>query len=258
MVVALLLQLMAITPFSTSKIFYAMGRLEQEFKQIDQLGTENGNGVINKLLVAALVIGVNLFSILRNPDPDAFDLEKLEGPLARFRIQAADENIVACRSSSCTVDTATASAYPDPIPTTDEQEKNALSDNVPLKSTPQYARARNQLLQVPATALIRDGKDTVVWLALGDLAVPLRVQEISRSATAVVITEVSFDLTRGLPISAANWHELGGNARSQIWLAAQNIDQASMNKLLRQNASVITAPDMQLHAGSRIRSKNHA
>ncbi len=255
-----------------------MSRLEREFKKIDQLGAEHGNGVAKKLLVAALVICVNVFSITRNPDPDAINVDKLEGALASFRVNPENENIVACRDTTCTVDTSIPVLFPDQIPTHSKREQTpvntpsvsaaviapiskdqdkALNGNAAFNFAVQETRDRNQLFQVPASALMRQGADAVVWLALDDLAVPIRVLEVARTNSKIIITETSVGLIRGLPISLANWIALSGNERSHIWLAARNLDQVRINKLLRSDIRIITTPDQDLRTGARIRSKQH-
>jgi hypothetical protein len=134
------------------------------------------------------------------------------------------------------------------------QGKSAFPEKMWLELFPRYGKGADQLLRVPASAIVRNGPDAMVWMVTEELAIPVLVHEVERDAQSSVIIEKTG--ARGLPVHAAHWRALSAYGRSRVFLAARHPDDGKWNKLLGPDARVIEYPTDKLQPGSKTRSGN--
>ncbi|MES2536342.1 MAG: hypothetical protein V4632_10775 [Pseudomonadota bacterium] len=134
------------------------------------------------------------------------------------------------------------------------QGKIAFPEKMWLEFFPRYGKGADQLLRVPASAIVRNGSDAMVWTVTDEFAIPVLVHEVERYAQSSVIIEKTG--ARGLPIHAAHWRALSAYGRSRVFLAARHPDDGKLNKLLSPDVRVIEHPTDRLQPGSKVRSGN--
>lgn len=118
-----------------------------------------------------------------------------------------------------------------------------------------HGRGPEQLLQVPATALVKRGADTFVWLLADIFTVPVWVRVLERRGEGVVITERTGAL--GLPIHPDHWRQLDPWQRARLMRLANEIQNPSLNRILRlapKPSRFILKPDPALQPGSMARA----
>lgn len=130
----------------------------------------------------------------------------------------------------------------------------AFPEHMLLELFPRFGRGADQLVRLPASAIVRDGQDAYVWLVVDEMAVPIWVHEVERGEQSSVVVEKIG--ARGLPIRPDHWRALSAYGRCRVFLAAGNLDDVKLNRFLSPAARVIARPYDKLQAGSKVRSLN--
>lgn len=130
----------------------------------------------------------------------------------------------------------------------------AFATQIALAFRTQSSTAASQAMRLPATAVLVQGGQSRVWLALEGLAVPVLVKELERQGDSVLVTEAAG--ARGLPIAQKDWLAMGALARREALRAADARTDGGGNKLLTTTASVIVRPDAALQPATAVKVRH--
>lgn len=128
-----------------------------------------------------------------------------------------------------------------------------FSTQIVLEFRRKQQAGTRQAMRLPATAVVRQGAQSRVWLALDGAAVPVTVSELQRIGSTVLVAEAGG--ANGLPIARPDWIALGSTLRRDVLRRAADAP-ADGNQLLTASAAVIAQPDAALQPGAPVKVRH--
>lgn len=133
-------------------------------------------------------------------------------------------------------------------------DRLAFAERMSLDFVVWRGKRVDQIMRLPAGAIVRDGERAMVWLVIAEMAVPIELVEIERGVeSSLVMSGVG---VRGLPVSSEHWRALSSYGRMKVFLSTKTDNGAPAKKLLAANALMIAHPTAALRPGLKIRNDN--